>query len=62
MYLVHDLKPDRDVAMKVLHPDLGAARGGERFLTEIHTTARLQDITLSPAGLSVVFVQNWRAA
>ena len=62
VYLAHDLKHDRDVAIKVLHPDLGAALGGERFLTEIRTTARLQDITLSPAGLSVVFVQNWRAA
>jgi hypothetical protein len=28
------------VAVKVLHPDLGAALGGERFLSEIRTTAR----------------------
>ena len=42
VYLAHDLKHDRDVAIKVLHPDLGAALGGERFLTEIRTTARLQ--------------------
>ena len=35
VYLAHDLKHDRDVAIKVLHPDLGAALGGERFLTEI---------------------------
>ena len=41
VYLAHDLKHDRDVAIKVLHPDLGAALGGERFLTEIRTTARL---------------------
>ena len=33
VYLAHDLKHDRDVAIKVLHPDLGAALGGERFLT-----------------------------
>jgi len=25
VYLAHDLKHDRDVAIKVLHPDLGAA-------------------------------------
>ena len=31
VYLAHDLKHDRDVAIKVLHPDLGAALGGERF-------------------------------
>ena len=28
VYLAHDLKHDRDVAIKVLHPDLGAALGG----------------------------------
>ncbi len=33
VYLAHDLKHDRDVAIKVLHPDLGAALGGERFLS-----------------------------
>jgi serine/threonine protein kinase len=31
-----------DRRIKVLHPDLGAALGGERFLAEIRTTARLQ--------------------
>ncbi len=31
VYLAHDLKHDRDVAIKVLHPDLGAALGGERI-------------------------------
>jgi len=41
VYLAHDLKHDRDVAIKVLHPDLGAALGAERFLTEIKTTAKL---------------------
>ena len=42
VYLAHDLRHDRDVAIKVLHPDLGAALGAERFLAEIRTTARLQ--------------------
>jgi len=32
VYLAHDLTHDRDVAITVLHPDLGAALGGERFL------------------------------
>jgi serine/threonine protein kinase len=41
VYLAHDIRHDRDVAIKVLHPDLGAALGGERFLSEIRTTARL---------------------
>ena len=30
--LAHDLKHESDVAIKVLHPDLGAALGGDRFL------------------------------
>ena len=48
VYLAHDLKHERDVAIKVLHPDLGAALGGERFLSEIRTTARLQHPQILP--------------
>ena len=48
VYLAHDLKHERDVAIKVLHPDLGAAFGGERFLSEIRTTARLQHPHILP--------------
>jgi serine/threonine-protein kinase len=42
VYLAHDLEHARDVATKVPHPDLGAALGADRFLSEIRTTARLQ--------------------
>ncbi|MEP6832293.1 MAG: protein kinase [Gemmatimonas sp.] len=48
VYLAHDLKHERDVAIKVLHPDLGAALGGDRFLAEIRTTARLQHPHILP--------------
>ncbi len=48
VYLAHDLKHERDVAIKVLHPDLGAALGAERFLTEIKTTAKLQHPHILP--------------
>ena len=48
VYLAHDLKHDRNVAIKVLHPDLGAALGGERFLSEIKTTAKLQHPHILP--------------
>jgi eukaryotic-like serine/threonine-protein kinase len=48
VYRAHDLRHERDVAIKVLHPDLGAALGGERFLTEIRTTARLQHPHILP--------------
>src|SRR3954466_10804416 len=48
VYLAHDLKHDRDVAIKVLHPDLGAALGADRFLAEIKTTAKLQHPHILP--------------
>lgn len=48
VYLSHDEKHDRDVAIKVLHPDLGAALGAERFLSEIKTTAKLQHPHILP--------------
>ena len=48
VYLAHDLRHDRDVAIKVLHSDLGAALGAERFLSEIRTTARLQHPHILP--------------
>ena len=48
VYLAHDIKHDRDVAIKVLHPDLGAALGSDRFLSEIRTTARLQHPHILP--------------
>jgi eukaryotic-like serine/threonine-protein kinase len=41
VYLARDLKHDRKVALKVLHPDLGAALGPERFLREIKAAAGL---------------------
>src|SRR6185312_4944652 len=48
VFLAHDLRHDRDVAIKVLHPDLGAALGADRFLSEIRTTARLQHPHILP--------------
>ena len=42
VYLAQDLKHDRRVAIKVLRPELAAAIGAERFLSEIRTTANLQ--------------------
>ncbi|HEY6108185.1 MAG TPA: protein kinase [Gemmatimonadales bacterium] len=42
VYLAHDLKHDRKVAVKVLRPELAAVIGAERFLSEIKTTANLQ--------------------
>ena len=42
VYLAQDLKHDRQVAIKVLRPELAAVIGAERFLAEIKTTANLQ--------------------
>ncbi len=42
VYLAHDIKHDRKVAIKVLRPELAAVIGAERFLREIKTIATLQ--------------------
>src|SRR4051812_46450978 len=48
VYLAVDLRHERRVALKVLHPDLTAALGAERFLAEIKTTANLQHPHILP--------------
>ena len=48
VYLAHDLRHERAVAIKVLHQELGTALGAERFLAEIRTTARLQHPHILP--------------
>jgi eukaryotic-like serine/threonine-protein kinase len=42
VYLARDLRHDRPVALKVLHPELAASLGPERFQREIRLAARLQ--------------------
>lgn len=42
VYLARDLRHDRLVALKVLHAELAATLGPERFEREIKTVARLQ--------------------
>jgi serine/threonine-protein kinase len=42
VFLATDLKHDRPVAFKVLHPDLAQSLGPERFQREIRLAARLQ--------------------
>ena len=48
VYLAHDIRHDRDVAIKVLHPELGAAIGAERFLREIRVAASLHHPNIVP--------------
>jgi serine/threonine-protein kinase len=48
VYLARDLRHERDVALKLLKPELGAVLGPERFLSEIRVTAKLQHPNLLP--------------
>ncbi len=59
VYLATDLKHDREVALKVLRPELGAVLGDERFLAEIKITARLDHphiLTLIDSGVAGGFL------
>ncbi|HEU4697783.1 MAG TPA: serine/threonine-protein kinase [Gemmatimonadales bacterium] len=48
VYLAHDLRHGREVALKVLRPELAAAVGPERFLREIRILAHLQHPHILP--------------
>jgi Tol biopolymer transport system component len=48
VYLAHDVKHERKVAVKVLKPELAAVLGAERFVVEIKTTASLQHPHILP--------------
>ncbi|HSB55768.1 MAG TPA: serine/threonine-protein kinase, partial [Gemmatimonadales bacterium] len=48
VYLAQDLKHHRQVAIKVLKPDLAAVLGADRFVQEITTTAQLQHPHILP--------------
>jgi serine/threonine-protein kinase len=48
VYLARDIRHRRQVALKVLNPELGAVIGAERFLAEIEVTANLQHPNLLP--------------
>jgi len=53
VYLAHDVRHGRDVALKVLRPELAAILGRERFLAEIRLTAKLDHphiLTLIDSG------------
>lgn len=48
VYLARDARYSRDVAVKVLKPDIAAALGAERFLVEIRITAQLNHPHILP--------------
>lgn len=50
VYAAHDVRHDRRVALKVLHPELAASLGPERFEREIRFTAQLQRVRFDESG------------
>jgi serine/threonine-protein kinase len=48
VFLARDLRHQRQVALKLLDPELGAVLGADRFLSEIRVTANLQHPNLLP--------------
>jgi serine/threonine-protein kinase len=61
VFLAHDLRHNRRVALKVLKPELAAVIGAERFLAEIQLTANLQHPHILPlfdSGEAVVSHQS----
>ena len=48
VYLAHDIRHEREVAIKVLNRDLAVVVGPDRFLAEIHTTAHLRHPHILP--------------
>src|SRR5215208_1628967 len=48
VFLAHDIRHDRRVALKLLRPELSAVIGAERFLAEIKLTANLQHPHILP--------------
>jgi len=48
VFLAHDLRIDRQVALKILHPELAGAIGVDRFAREVRTMAKLTHPNIVP--------------
>ena len=65
VYLAHDPRQDRAVAIKVMRPDVALALGSERFLREIKFAGNLQHPNILPiydsgeAGGTLFFVMPY---
>ena len=56
VWLAHDIRHDRPVAIKVLHPEVAGAIGVDRFVREIRVTAHLQHPNIVPVLDSGTFI------
>lgn len=56
VWLARDLRHDRPVAIKVVHPELAGVIGVDRFVREIRLTARLQHPDIVPVFDSGTFI------
>ena len=65
VFLARDLRYDRDVALKVLRPEIAFAIGTGRFEREIRVAARLQHphiLTVLDSGeVELRFIRDWSA-
>src|SRR6476620_6231903 len=48
VFLAHDLRIDRQVALKILHPELAGVIGVDRFAREVRTMAKLTHPNIVP--------------
>ena len=51
VYLAHDLRHEREVAVKVMRPELASTMGADRFLREIQLVASLSIPTSCPSSI-----------
>lgn len=65
VYLAHEVETEREVAIKVIHPELASGRGLRRFEREIGIATRLQHYNILPllgsgtAGDLVYYITPW---
>jgi serine/threonine protein kinase len=59
VFLAHDIKHERDVAIKVLRPELSASLGGDRFLREIKIAAKLSHPHISAISSNASSNYRW---
>ena len=60
VFLAHDLRHDRPVALKLLRPELSSEIGPDRFLREINYEIRQQIVRGGDGNYLISPVEGWR--